>query len=151
MTRKLAGHLLLFQTSAAFTKLFEVSTRNSSHGRQDTLVEMYQLAGKDPVELVQGCPANEPPDGPEPKFRRGNAETQCNSAISYRQHKPASHFAFGESGIIRRAASEDRLHRAKVAGSDVRKLGDHGCQPTKNADIREQSCRNRRFYFRDRR
>lgn len=100
MTRKLAGHLLLFQASAAFAKFFKVSTRNSSHGRQDTLVEFYQLAGKDPVELVQGCKANEPPDGPESKFRRGNEETQCNSAISYRQHKPASHFAFGESGII---------------------------------------------------
>lgn len=100
MTRKLAGHLLLFQASAAFAKFFKVSTRNSSHGRQDTLVEFYKLAGKDPVELVQGCKANEPPDGPEPKFRRGNEETQCNSAVSYRQYKPASHFAFGESGIV---------------------------------------------------
>ena len=99
MTRKLAGHLLLFQTSAAFTKLFKVGTRNSSHGRKDTLVELYQLAGKDPVELVQGCKANEPPDGPELKSRRGNEETQCNWATGYRQHKPASHFAFGESGI----------------------------------------------------
>jgi hypothetical protein len=78
-------------------------------------VELYQLAGKDPVELVQGCKANEPPDGPEPKSQRGNEETQCNSAIAYRQHKPASHFAFGESGIIDRKVSADEQHPEKIA------------------------------------
>ncbi len=52
-----------------------------------------------PVELVRGCTANEPPDGPELKSRRGKEDTQCNSAIVSRQHKPTSHFAFGETRI----------------------------------------------------
>ena len=98
MTRKLAGHFFLFEAGAAFTELLEVSTGNCGHGRKFTFWNT-SAAGKDPVELVQGCIANEPPDGPELKSRRGNEDTQCNSAIAHRQHKPASHFAFGETGI----------------------------------------------------
>ena len=109
MTRKLAGHFLLFQASATFTELLQVSTGNCGHERQVTFWKHTLIAGKDPVSLAQGWKANELPDGPEPKSRRGNEETQCSSAVAHRQHKPASHFAFGETGHLWRRPSSNPM------------------------------------------
>ena len=123
MTRKLAGHFFLFEASAAFTELLEVSTGNSGHGRRITFVEILQLRAMDPVELVQGCIANEPPDGPELKSRRGNEETQCNSANVNQQHKPVSHFAFGETGISHRVGNKGSGTNSHMARRVLRTIG----------------------------